>query len=307
MNPPAQKTKIRSAVTYSLVALLGAAMVVVLSRWFASSETGMAFLAQYPGSTKTNSDIPIGIPVWLNVQHFLNAFFIVLIIRTGWMVRTVQRPEAYWTSNPVTAFGRKKEPRKISLHLWLHMALDFLWVINGAVYVLLLFLSGHWRRLVPTSWDIFPNALSAAVQYASLNWPDENGWVSYNSLQQLAYFTIVFIAAPLAAMTGLRMSHLWTSRPDSRLSRAFPLAAARAVHFPTMVFFVLFVVGHVSLVMSTGARQNLNHIFASSPSDGWLGVGILIGLIVVTAAAWFFSKPVFMQPIASLFGKVTRQ
>ncbi len=307
MNSAASTTKLRSAIVYSAIALVGAAIAIVLARWFVSSEAGASFLAKYPGAVKSNSETPTGIPVWLNVQHFLNAFFIVLIVRTGWMVRTVQRPEAYWTSNPATLFGKKREPRKISLHLWLHMALDLLWVINGAVYVVLLFFSGHWQRLVPTSWDIFPNALSAAVQYASLNWPHENGWISYNSLQQLAYFAIVFIAAPLAAITGLRMSHLWTSRPNSKLSRAFPLAAARAVHFPTMVFFVLFVVGHVSLVMLTGARQNLNHIFASSPGDGWLGIVLLAGLIVITAAAWFFSKPVFLQPIASLFGKVTRQ
>jgi thiosulfate reductase cytochrome b subunit len=307
VNSSANTPKVRSAIIYSALALLGAAVAVFVARWFVSSEIGNAFLAQYPGTIKANPTTPTGIPVWLNVQHFLNAFFIVLIVRTGWMVRTVQRPEAYWTNKPTRLFGRKSEPRKISLHLWLHMALDLLWVINGAVYLVLLFISGHWQRLVPTSWDILPNAASAAVQYASLNWPQENGWVSYNSLQQLAYFAIVFIAAPLAAISGLRMSHLWNSRPDSKLSRVFPLAAARAVHFPTMIFFVLFVVAHVSLVMLTGARQNLNHIFASSPGDGWLGVVLLVGLIAVTAAAWFFSKPVFVQPIASLFGKVTRQ
>ncbi|WP_218157734.1 hypothetical protein [Saccharopolyspora shandongensis] len=28
-------------------------------------------------------------------------------------------------------------------------------------------------------------------------WPTENGWVHYNALQQLAYFTTVFVAAAL--------------------------------------------------------------------------------------------------------------
>ncbi|MEU5849212.1 hypothetical protein [Saccharopolyspora shandongensis] len=47
-------------------------------------------------------------------------------------------------------------------------------------------------------WEVFPNALSAALQYASLDWPTENGWVHYNALQQLAYFTTVLVATPLA-------------------------------------------------------------------------------------------------------------
>ena len=102
-------------------------------------------------------------------------------------------------------------------------------------------------RIVPTSWDIVPNALSASLQYVSLQWPHENGWINYNALQQLAYFVIVFIAAPLAIVTGLRMSAAWP-KDAARLNRAYPIELARAVHFPTMLFFVLFVIAHVTLV-----------------------------------------------------------
>ena len=65
---------------------------------------------------------------------------------------------------------------------------------------------------MPTSWDVFPNAVSAALQYVSLDWPTENGWVNYNGLQQLAYFATVFIAAPLAIVTGVRMSGIWPKK-----------------------------------------------------------------------------------------------
>ena len=30
----------------------------------------------------------------------------------------------------------------------------------------------------------------------TLDWPVETGWVNYNSLQQIMYFVVVFIAAP---------------------------------------------------------------------------------------------------------------
>jgi sulfoxide reductase catalytic subunit YedY len=31
-------------------------------------------------------------------------------------------------------------------------------VLNGAVYVSLLFATDYWRRIVPTSWSVFPKA-----------------------------------------------------------------------------------------------------------------------------------------------------
>lgn len=66
--------------------------------------------------------------------------------------------------------------------------MDVLWLVNGLVFVVLLFVTGRWARIVPTNWDIIPNAISAAVQYLSLDWPIEGGWTSYNALQLIAYF-----------------------------------------------------------------------------------------------------------------------
>ena len=80
---------------------------------------------------------------------------------------------------------------------------------------MVLFVTGQWMRIVPTSWDVFPNAVSAALQYVSLDWPTENGWVNYNALQLLAYFTTVFIAAPLAI--DHRRAHV--GRPGPRTPR----------------------------------------------------------------------------------------
>ena len=91
----------------------------------------------------------------------------------------------------------------IGLARWWHLGVDALWLLNGVVFYVLLFASGRWQRLVPTSWDVFPNALSMLVQYLSLNWPADHGWVAYNGLQLIAYFITVFIAAPLALITGL--------------------------------------------------------------------------------------------------------
>jgi len=288
------------------VAIVALVVAVLVARWWRETDAGLAFLAQFPGETPLPANAPVGFPWWLNFQHFLNAFFIVLIVRTGWLVRTTQRPVAYWTRNNTGLIRTKGTPRKISLDLWLHLSLDTMWVINGLIFVVLLFVTGQWMRLVPTSWDVLPNAWSAAIQYASLQWPTENGWVNYNSLQQLAYFTIVFVAAPLAIITGIRLSNAWPG-PKARISRIYPLALARAVHLPVMFFFVLFVIVHITLVLATGALRNLNHMYAANDGDGWAGLIIFAVSLVLIVAGWVFAKPVFLQPVASISGKVTRQ
>ena len=288
------------------LALLAMAAVVLVAQWLRGLPAMQSFLADYPGETPLPDGAPVGFPAWLGWQHFLNTLLIVLIIRSGWQVRTTQRPAAYWTRNNKGLIRTKGAPKKISLDLWFHQSLDVIWVLNGLVFYVLLFATGQWMRLIPTSWDVFPNAFSAALQYASLNWPHENGWVNYNSLQLLAYFVTVFIAAPLAVITGLRMSGAWPANA-TRLNKAYPIEVARAIHFPVMIYFVLFIIVHVVLVLTTGALRNLNHMYAMSNDDAsWLGFWMFFASLVVIILAWFAARPLFLRPIAALTGSVTR-
>lgn len=263
------------------------------------------FLETYPGESELPETAPVGFPGWLAWQHFLNMFFMLLIIRTGLQVRHVQRPAAYWTRDNTKLIRTKNPPQKISLDLWLHLSVDVLWLLNGIVFFVMLFVTGQWMRIVPTSWEVFPNAVSAFLQYASFNWPLENGWVNYNSLQVLAYFVTVFIAAPLSILTGVRMSGGWP-RNATKLNKIYPIEVARAVHFPTMIYFCIFIVFHVLLVFTTGMRRNLNHMFAAQEEAGWLGLIIFGCAVLIMAAAWFLARPVFLRPLASLTGKVGR-
>jgi len=284
--------------------LFAAGMAVLAVRWVLSLEPMQEFLVAYPGEYHLPEGAPVGIPPWLGWQHFFNVFLIVLIIRSGLQVRTEKRPSVFWSP-------RRNGKRKISLNLWFHQSLDLLWVLNGVIFVVLLFVTGQWMKIVPTSWAVLPNALSAALQYVSLDWPTENGWVNYNSLQQLAYFATVFLAAPLAIATGVRMSGIWPKNATA-LNRAYPVEAARAVHFPTMLYFVVFITIHVFLVLATGALRNLNHMYASQGStdpnayaDNWLGFWLFAASLLVIAAAWVTARPLVLAPIARLFGTVS--
>ena len=277
--------------------LYAAAMAVVAVRWLLSLEPMQEFLIAYPGEYPLPAGAPVGIPPWLGWQHFFNVFLLVLIIRSGLQVRTEKRPTAFWSP-------RGNQKRKISLNLWLHQSLDILWIVNGVIFVILLLATGQWMKLVPTSWAVFPNAVSAALQYVSLDWPTENGWVNYNSLQQLAYFATVFLAAPLAIATGVRMSGIWPKNPTA-LNKAYPVEWARAIHFPVMLYFVAFILVHVALVFATGALRNLNHMYASQDAVNWTGFWIFVASLIVIAAGWVAARPLVLAPIARLFGKVS--
>ncbi|MGX5716956.1 cytochrome b/b6 domain-containing protein [Arthrobacter sp. MAHUQ-56] len=303
---PGTATRKRNRLYWAVPAVLvGLVLVVLIARLLVGLPAVASFLAAYPGQSELPDNAPVGFPAWLAWQHFLNAFFLLLIIRTGWQVRTSTKPSGHWTRNNKGLIRTKNAPTKITLELWFHLTLDALWVLNGLVFAVLLFATGQWTRIVPTSWDIFPNALSAALQYASLDWPTEDGWINYNALQLLAYFATVFIAAPLAFITGLRMSSAWPKKAQG-LNKAYPIEWARAVHFPVMVYFVAFIVVHVFLVLATGALRNLNHMYGVRDDDGWFGFWVFLASVVVMVAAWFLARPIFLRPIASLMGKVSR-
>jgi thiosulfate reductase cytochrome b subunit len=288
-----------------VIAMVALAAVVLFAQWMRSLPAVQEFLTIYPGMVELPASAPAGLPAWLGWQHFLNAFFLVLIIRSGWLVRTTARPKEHWTRNNSGLIKTRGKPVKISLNLWFHLSLDALWILNGIIFVILLVVTGQWMRIVPTRWDVIPNALSTALQYASLNWPTENGWVNYNSLQVLAYFSIVFIASPLALITGLRMSGAWPKNATT-LNRIYPVELARAIHFPVMLYFIGFVVVHVALVFATGALHNLNHMYAANDGAGWTGSWIFAVSVAVMVAAWFLARPLFLRPVASLTGKVSK-
>ena len=277
-----------------LVALALLAVVAVLAaRWFIGTDTGADFIARYDGTQPLPDNAPVGFPAWLNWAHFFNMFLMAMIVKTGIDVRREKRPAGYWTS---------KRGRKISLTQWLHQTLDIAWVVLGVVFYVLLFTTGQWMRIVPTSWETIPNAISAGLQYLALDWPNERSWVAYNALQELFYFITVFIASPLAIVSGFRMSTMW---PKSWTGVS--IAWARAVHFPTMIYFLVFIAIHVFLVLTTGVRSNMNGMFTARESSDWIGVLVFLLALAVTALGWFVARGSFAAPLAKLTGKVSKR
>jgi thiosulfate reductase cytochrome b subunit len=276
-----------------------------------------AFIAEYPGVDESSAG-PAGIPWWANWAHFFNLFLMMFIIRSGiqilsdhprlyfsrnatpgkdeWLRIGPPVPDdEYWTANDDNValpgqFGLPGFRHSIGLARWWHLGIDVLWLLNGSVFYVLLFATGHWRHLVPTSWEVFPNATSVALQYLSLDWPDDNGWVAYNGLQLLTYFTTVFIAAPAALITGLGMSPALSQR-FTWLSKRLSIQHARSLHFLVLAYFLFFIVTHVMMVVTTDALRNFNHMFAARDEGGWLGFAVFAAAMTATGVAWVWATP----------------
>jgi thiosulfate reductase cytochrome b subunit len=286
-----------------VLAALGAGYVAIMAVLFARAlfeiPVTASFFDTYPGDGTPWPDAPVGFPAWLSWTHFLNGFFLLFIVRSGLLIRAKHRPPAFVTR-------RAPRARRHGVHTWWHLVVDVLWAANGIVYLVLLIVSGQWMRLVPASWDIVPNAISAGLQYLSLNWPSHDGWVHYNALQLLLYGFTVFVASPVAVLTGLRLSPVW----PARLERATGLLGdrfARTLHWLTAVYFIAFTVVHVALVFLTGVLANLNHMYAGRDDETWIGAGVFALSIVVTVVAAVLLRPPAQTRIAELAGNDVRR
>ncbi len=276
-----------------------------------------SFIEHYPGTSAAGAGETSALPAWLGVQHFLNLLLMVFIIRSGVQVLT-DHPRLYWTrhSTPGRDWFRIQKPvpadplwtakndsislpgqvglpglrHSIGLARWWHLGADMLWLLNGLIFYALLFATGQWRHVVPTSWDVFPNAVSVLIQYLSLDWPLEGRWVAYNGLQLLAYFVTVFVAAPAALITGLGMSPALSTR-FRRVSKLLSIQTARSLHFLVLIWFLLFIVIHVTMVFTTGLLRNVNHMYASRDDSSWIGLVIFAVSMAVVIIGWVAATP----------------
>lgn len=281
-------------------------------------------------------------PAWLRIHHYVNFLFITLLIRSGIQI-LMEHPRLYFNDHCTPGsewlkFTRKSVPTDrlytshddaiatphwLGLpggpHRWFGMALDWhflsviFWIGNGLIYVGLLFLTGQWHRLIPTSWSIFPDAVATLRDYLSFRMPPEAAFHPYDALQQLAYASTVFLVSPLTIVTGAAMSPALAARYPW-YSRLFGgRQGARSIHFLCLVGYLVFLVGHVTMVVVTGFARNMNRIvFGTSDMDLlgiWAGL-VAIGLILavnIVATRVSLSRPRLVQNVTGvLVDGVTR-
>jgi methionine sulfoxide reductase catalytic subunit len=94
----------------------------------------------------------------------------------------------------------------------------------------------------------------------------------------------------MALITGLGMSPALSTR-FKWVSRRLSIQLARSLHFLVLVWFLFFIIIHVTLVFTTGLLRNLNHIYADRNDATWVGFGIFCGVMVLLVAVWVAATP----------------
>ena len=304
----------------TLLLIVSPLLLLVAAAYVQWGTVGLPALSAEPRLTYEAASEPYGFPAWLRITHYVNFLFLILLIRSGLQI-LMDHPRLYWNVHctpgtewlrltPVEApkdgtWTSKDDSRHLSPWIGLpgyrhtvgmarhwHFLSALFWVGNGLVFVVLLFCTGQWQRLVPTSWQIVPDAWAIFVHYATLHLPpDPNGFYHYNALQQLAYFGVVFVLAPLAMLTGPSMSPAFTARftwyprlPGNR-------QVGRSIHFLSMCTFVVFIIGHVTMVALTGFVRNMNHIVVGTDNANFIGLylglaGVGLVVLVNVLANW---------------------
>jgi DMSO/TMAO reductase YedYZ molybdopterin-dependent catalytic subunit/thiosulfate reductase cytochrome b subunit len=224
--------------------------------------------------------------------------------------RKVIPKDGLWTSmdeavnvSPWIALPGGRHSLGIGRH-WHFFSVAF-WVLNGFVYVSLLFFTGNWTRLVPTSWEIFPAAWHTLLTYATLHFPPPSALQPYNPLQQLSYAGVVFVLAPLSLLTGPAMSPAFTARFPWYLRIFGNRQNARSLHFLALVGYLVFIPIHIGLVVIENFPQKMNQIVLGlQPGLETLAVSLgLAGIAVVVAihaglTVWSRRRPRSVQHLS---------
>lgn len=299
-----------------LVGLGVAIALLILAPWVEFKTAGLPYIAAIPQVYPTNFAGPHGFPIWVRACHVLNFFFVMLLIRSGISI-LYDHPRLYFNDHctPGSEWLRvtplkvprdrvwtaKDDARYISpligtpgyrhtigvARVW-HFINVHGFIATGLVFIGLLLSTEQWRRIVPTSPRVLAQAWGVWAHYATLHLPPEpNGFYGYNALQQIAYFTVVFVFGPLAIATGLSMSPAVVNRFPWYARLFGGRQSARSIHFLTMLSFLAFLVVHVTLVAMTGFARNMNHIVMGT--DDLRPGGMIWGFvgIFIVILSWF--------------------
>jgi thiosulfate reductase cytochrome b subunit len=148
-----------------------------------------------------------------------------------------------------------------------HFFFAWILVVNGALYLLYLVISGHLRRgLLPSRRDLREIG-SSVWDHMRLHFPKGEEAKRYNVLQRLSYLIVLFGLVPLLILAGLAMS--------PRIDAGFPLLvtvfggrqSARTVHFLCAFGLLVFTMVHLVMVVLSGVWNNLRSMLT-----GWYAI-----------------------------------
>jgi DMSO/TMAO reductase YedYZ molybdopterin-dependent catalytic subunit/thiosulfate reductase cytochrome b subunit len=295
-----------------LLLATAAILLPLAAAWIEFLAVGLPHIPPVPQVYPNNFAGPHGFPLWVRYSHFFNFFFLMMLIRSGLSI-LVDHPRLYFNSGctpgsewirftplrvPLDRLWTAKDDNRYISPLvatpgyrhtvgiarsW-HFLSVYGFVATGCFFVVMLFGTEQWRRLVPRSPLVLTQGWDTWVYYSTFHLPPElNGYYGYNALQQIAYFCVVFVFGPLAILSGIAMSPAVVNRFGWYARLFGGRQSARSVHFLVMLSFLAFIVVHVTLVVMTGFARNMNHIVLGTDDArrageywGFLGIAVVV-------------------------------
>ena len=280
---------------------------------------------------------PHGFPAWLRLTHFVNFFFLMLLVRSGLSI-LMDHPRLYWNRRLHPEFGvdavhatQSSDPRRMDCEGGrpLHFSLAGFARVSAhrGHGALVAFPFGlripsqrfHFYRVAflhrpmeAFGSDLMGNRsrlVESFVYYATFHLPAEpNGFYQYNPLQQLSYFAVIFIMAPLSMLTGIAMSPAVDNRFPFFPKLFGSRQGARSIHFLLLIGYLCFLAVHVGLVAVTGFVRNMNHIVTGRDDAHLIGMVlglVAIGLVVLSWASFTLSHGNILGPCSILNKAIT--
>ncbi len=172
---------------------------------------------------------------FVRVFHWINVVGMTLMITSGWRI---------YNASPLFDF---KFPREITIGGWLggalqwHFAAMWLLVVNFLIYLIVGFVSGHFkRRFTPVSPGSVIGDMSKAIKGKL-----PHSATTYNAVQKAAYIGVL-LAIVLTILSG---SVVWKPVQLQELGLLMGgYEGARLVHFFGMAAICAFIVLHLVLV-----------------------------------------------------------
>jgi thiosulfate reductase cytochrome b subunit len=141
----------------------------------------------------------------------------------------------------------------------LHFLAAWLLVLTGLVYLVLGFLTGHFRaNLWPRAEEFTLGGFyQDFINHLRMKIPSAANGPKYGLLQKCTYLVVIFLLLPLVILTGLTMSPAITAAYPFLLKMFFGAQSARTIHFFASFTLELFLLVHVGMVVKSGFKQQI--------------------------------------------------
>lgn len=211
------------------------------------------------------------------VWHWVNAVAVLVLLGSGLGISNAH-PRLYWGrygANFDHAWAQLPFfPALLTIPSNYNLALSRRWHLLFALvlafgllaYMVASLLNRHFRRdLTLHRRELSARHLLADLRaHLALRFHDPERPRAYNIFQKLSYVAIVFVALPLAILTGLALSPGMNAAWPWLLDVFGGRQSARSIHFIAASVLALFTIVHVTLVFLAGWRNEVR-----SMVTGW--------------------------------------